>query len=68
MLVLVVMAFGFLAYALGFLEEYLIGLAVVPVLLWIRFTKTAPDVLQARFLGSRAVAAWIMEAARAGEP
>jgi len=156
LLVLVVTAFGFLAYALGFLEEYLVGLAVVPVLLWIlfwrraaapipseedlsvledlsveseaildpadfprfldrlarrcshpppaeeigrlltlveyaktgreyvtelqivaagaptslriRFTKTAPDVLQARFLSSRPVAAWIGEAARAGEP
>ena len=50
LLVLVVTAFGFLAYALGFLKEYLVGLAVVPVRLWIRFTKTAPGVLQARFL------------------
>ena len=50
LLVLVVTTFGLLAYALGFLEEYLVGLAVVPVRLWIRFTKTAPGVLQARFL------------------
>lgn len=156
LLVLVVTAFGFLAYALGFLKEYLIGLAVVPVLLWIlfwrraaapipseedlsvledlsveseatfdpadfprfldslvrrfthpppaeeigrlltlveyartgreyvaelqivaagtpsslriRFTKSAPGVLQARFLSSRTVAAWIGEAARVGGP